>query len=76
MSSTPTLERAKAQILNALLPDVEESLASRSPLVQYRAIITARKALVNIESMLKAVEEGLTTAATEEWEHMRGRTDA
>lgn len=72
MSSVPTLERVRRKMESVLNEDIADALKYQlSPLVQFRAVISARKQLAEVEIMLSQVEEGLTTSASEEWESLQ-----
>jgi len=71
MSTPSSLERAEARIKAVLHEDIHDALAHPlSALVQYRAVIAAQRELEQVQMLLAQVEEGLKTAATEEWERV------
>lgn len=72
MSDTPPLIRVMKRLESVLDEDIADALHPRgSALTQYRAVITARRNLVEVEQMLSQVEEGLAAPAVEEWERIR-----
>ncbi len=73
MSSTTTLQRATKRLQSAVNEDLAEAAKSNSALVQYRAVIAARKQVQQAEAELAQIEDGLATAATEEWERINRR---
>jgi len=51
--------------------DIHDALAHPlSALSQYRAVIAAQRELEQVQALLAQVEEGLKTAAAEEWERI------
>ena len=71
MSTPSSLDRVRAKLGSVLVEDIKDAIEHPlSPLVQYRNVIAARRELEQVQALLAQIEEGLKTAAIDEWERV------